>query len=85
MCSNGESCPVGNTCCLGRGNTYMCCPMAHAVCCSDHKTCCASDTPVCDTAHGECLGVSYQKDGPFGEMVGKIESSPVVQLDQPLY
>jgi len=39
-CSTDYYCPSGNTCCAMTDDSYGCCPLADAVCCSDHVHCC---------------------------------------------
>ncbi|CAF1271160.1 unnamed protein product [Adineta ricciae] len=52
-CPDGSSCPDGNTCCQLSSGQYGCCPLADAVCCSDHLHCCPSGY-TCDTEHSRC-------------------------------
>lgn len=55
VCPNGvNECPDRNTCCLLLNGEYGCCPLAHAVCCSDGKHCCPEGY-VCDSGSGECI------------------------------
>ena len=55
ICPDGISaCPSGDTCCpMGSGN-YGCCPLPHAVCCSDRKHCCPKGT-TCDLSSETCI------------------------------
>ncbi|CAF1420698.1 unnamed protein product [Adineta ricciae] len=52
-CPGGSSCPDGNTCCQLSSGQYGCCPLADAVCCSDHLHCCPNGY-TCDTEHSRC-------------------------------
>jgi len=55
ICPDGRhACPSGSTCCKLPTGVWGCCPIANAVCCSDHLHCCPQYTK-CDTAHGRCL------------------------------
>jgi hypothetical protein len=43
VCPDGKSlCQNGQTCCTNSTGEYNCCPLAHAVCCSDHIHCCVA-------------------------------------------
>eukprot|EP01137_Pigoraptor_chileana_P023101 Opistho-2@88864 len=54
VCSDTRyACDDGTTCCMQPSGEYSCCPLANAVCCSDHVHCC----PVgyyCDLSAGTC-------------------------------
>ncbi|CAF4904019.1 unnamed protein product [Rotaria sp. Silwood1] len=52
-CPDGSSCPDDNTCCQLSSGQYGCCPLADAVCCSDHLHCCPHGY-VCDVEHSRC-------------------------------
>ncbi|CAF1393526.1 unnamed protein product [Adineta steineri] len=53
-CPGGSSsCPDGSTCCQLQSGQYGCCPLADAVCCSDHLHCCPQGT-TCDVEHSRC-------------------------------
>ena len=55
VCPDGAStCPDKNTCCKNAQNTYGCCPVAHATCCSDLKHCCPEGYQ-CGGKDGECM------------------------------
>ena len=54
ICPGGESqCPDGTTCCKLSSGGWGCCPLPHAVCCSDGVHCCPEGT-TCDLANGTC-------------------------------
>ncbi|XP_071803733.1 uncharacterized protein [Asterias amurensis] len=54
ICPGGASeCPDGNTCCKLASGQWGCCPIPHAVCCSDHTHCCPNGY-TCDTSQGTC-------------------------------
>ena len=39
-CDDGSVCPSGSTCCKLSSGDWACCPLPHAVCCSDGVHCC---------------------------------------------
>ena len=55
ICPDGlGECPDGDTCCkLSLGDSYGCCTVPNAVCCSDGKHCCPQGY-VCEVGTGEC-------------------------------
>ncbi|XP_069094009.1 progranulin isoform X19 [Pleurodeles waltl] len=53
-CDDTASCPDGNTCCKSESGTWACCPLAGAVCCSDHVHCCPHGY-TCDVEQGSCI------------------------------
>ncbi|CAH8636074.1 unnamed protein product [Schistosoma haematobium] len=50
-------CPADTTCCPSPDETWACCPIPQAVCCSDGEHCCP-DGYVCDLSVGECINRS---------------------------
>ncbi|CAH8619022.1 unnamed protein product [Schistosoma guineensis] len=50
-------CPANTTCCPSPDETWACCPIPQAVCCSDGEHCCP-DGYVCDLSVGECINRS---------------------------
>ncbi|OWF51884.1 Granulin [Mizuhopecten yessoensis] len=76
VCPDKKSeCPTGNTCCLGVGDRYGCCPLPNAVCCADGKHCCPENTK-CDTGAGKCI----RGNGLSMDWLEKTESRPVATL-----
>ncbi|XP_069111438.1 LOW QUALITY PROTEIN: extracellular matrix protein A-like [Argopecten irradians] len=74
VCPDGRSeCPTGNTCCLGEGNMYGCCPQPNAVCCEDKKHCCPENTK-CDPTNHKCL----RSNGLLSDWFEKTKSMTVV-------
>ena len=54
ICPDKEfDCPVGTTCCKLSSGQWGCCPLPHAVCCSDGNHCCPNGY-TCDVAAGTC-------------------------------
>jgi progranulin len=54
VCPDGSSfCPDDYTCCLNEDQSYGCCPMKKASCCSDHLHCCPENT-TCNVEKGAC-------------------------------
>lgn len=52
-------CPDRTTCCEGPVlGTYGCCPIEHAVCCSDGVHCCPAGL-ACDVHTGQCVGKGF--------------------------
>ncbi|XP_031700113.1 granulin b isoform X1 [Anarrhichthys ocellatus] len=49
-----SACLDQTTCCKMTDDTYGCCPMPNAICCSDHIHCCPEGTK-CDVVHGACV------------------------------
>ncbi|XP_053309322.1 progranulin [Spea bombifrons] len=55
ICPDGRSeCPNDATCCMMPDQSWGCCPIPQASCCSDHLHCCPHNTQ-CDTEHGRCI------------------------------
>uniref|UniRef100_A0A8C7E1P3 Granulin n=1 Tax=Naja naja TaxID=35670 RepID=A0A8C7E1P3_NAJNA len=55
QCPDSEwECPDGSTCCLMADESWGCCPMPEASCCSDKIHCCPHDT-TCDLVEARCL------------------------------
>jgi len=55
ICPDGISaCPSGDTCCKLSSGDYGCCPLPHAVCCTDGKHCCPKGT-ICDLSSETCI------------------------------
>ncbi|XP_053555959.1 progranulin [Bombina bombina] len=55
ICPDGKSeCPNDATCCAMPDQTWGCCPMPQATCCSDGLHCCPHNT-LCDMQHGRCI------------------------------
>ena len=55
VCPGGHvECSNNQTCCHLADNLYGCCPVAHAVCCSDHLHCCPAGYS-CDSTSGQCI------------------------------
>ncbi|XP_018092920.1 uncharacterized protein LOC443608 isoform X1 [Xenopus laevis] len=52
-CDDSFSCNDGQTCCRMQSGVWGCCPIAQAVCCSDHWHCCPQGF-TCDT-RGTCV------------------------------
>ncbi|XP_069094008.1 progranulin isoform X18 [Pleurodeles waltl] len=52
-CDDTASCPDGNTCCKSESGTWACCPLAGAVCCSDHVHCCPNGY-TCNVEQQSC-------------------------------
>ncbi|GFR93817.1 granulin-like protein, partial [Elysia marginata] len=52
-CPDQSVCPSGSTCCLNQQGGYGCCPVPHAVCCSDKLHCCP-ESYTCDVSQGTC-------------------------------
>ncbi|CAH8624108.1 unnamed protein product [Schistosoma curassoni] len=50
-------CPANTTCCPSPDETWACCPIPQAVCCSDGEHCCPEGY-VCDLSVGECINRS---------------------------
>ncbi|CAH8605820.1 unnamed protein product [Schistosoma intercalatum] len=50
-------CPANTTCCPSPDETWACCPIPLAVCCSDGEHCCPEGY-VCDLSVGECINRS---------------------------
>lgn len=50
---NQDNCPNGNTCCKSTSGGYGCCPIPHAVCCSDGKNCCPNGY-ICNSKKDSC-------------------------------
>ena len=67
-CPDGGHCPDGNTCCLNGQDTYGCCPVPNAMCCSDHKSCCPEGY-TCDVQSGTCTKKTVVKSSRFIELV----------------
>ncbi|CAH2302657.1 Hypothetical predicted protein [Pelobates cultripes] len=54
ICPDGKSeCPSDATCCVMADQSWGCCPMPQASCCSDHLHCCPRNT-LCDVQHSRC-------------------------------
>ncbi|XP_020614724.1 granulins-like [Orbicella faveolata] len=53
-CPDGSTCMDYETCCELPGGGFGCCPMPHAVCCSDHEHCCPCGYR-CDLAAEMCV------------------------------
>ncbi|CAI2733173.1 unnamed protein product [Schistosoma spindalis] len=47
-------CPADTTCCSSSDETWACCPIPQAVCCSDGEHCCPEGYE-CDLSVGECI------------------------------
>ncbi|KAL4222497.1 hypothetical protein ACF0H5_018536 [Mactra antiquata] len=78
QCPDGEhECPDGHTCCRS-AEGYSCCPLPHAVCCSDQVHCCPANT-VCDLTHGKCI----PGDGSFVAM-SKKQYSKMTKIKSPV-
>ena len=73
-CRDGGHCPDGDTCCLGTSGTYECCPVPHAVCCSDRKSCCPEGY-TCDVESGTCLRGAAVKSLKFLELVKSLSNN----------
>ena len=63
QCDDTSECLPSTTCCclstiFDICLQWGCCPMVKATCCDDHQHFCPQSAPVCDTAHGRCLGPS---------------------------
>ncbi|KAM5134808.1 progranulin [Mantella aurantiaca] len=55
LCPDGSSeCPSGSTCCQMADQSWGCCPLEQAICCSDHVHCCPHNT-MCDLVHSTCV------------------------------
>ncbi|XP_054622865.1 granulin b [Dunckerocampus dactyliophorus] len=54
VCPDGGVCEDKSTCCKSTVGGYGCCPLPHAVCCSDGLHCCFEGT-VCDLLHARCV------------------------------
>lgn len=52
-CTDGSQCLDYETCCLISSESYGCCPLPNAVCCSDHEHCCPCGYN-CDTSSHTC-------------------------------
>ncbi|XP_075873126.1 granulin a [Nelusetta ayraudi] len=52
-CDETTSCEDGQTCCRMSATQWGCCPLPHAVCCSDRLHCCPTGSTC--TAAGECV------------------------------
>ncbi|CAL8081093.1 unnamed protein product [Calicophoron daubneyi] len=65
LCPDGKSrCLDRQTCCKLKDQTWGCCPLFEAVCCSDGEHCCPKGS-TCDPDSGSCLTSTKQKtDGP---------------------
>ncbi|XP_072270765.1 progranulin isoform X2 [Pyxicephalus adspersus] len=61
-----SECPSGTTCCQMPDESWGCCPLEQATCCSDHVHCCPHNT-LCDLQHGTC--VSGDKVVPMSKKV----------------
>uniref|UniRef100_A0A8C4QIK4 Granulins domain-containing protein n=1 Tax=Eptatretus burgeri TaxID=7764 RepID=A0A8C4QIK4_EPTBU len=72
-CPDGKVCSHLSTCCEHFEGDWACCPMPHAVCCTDHHHCCARDT-ICDPTTDKCL--SHALDLPWKEMMPTQSSHP---------
>ncbi|XP_074659411.1 uncharacterized protein LOC141912098 isoform X2 [Tubulanus polymorphus] len=67
ICPDGRSqCPEASTCCKLASKEYGCCPLPHAVCCSDGSHCCPGGT-TCNLSAGKCESA----DGSFVALVKK--------------
>ncbi|XP_023235004.1 granulins-like [Centruroides sculpturatus] len=56
ICEDGTICVKNGTCCPGKDNSNMCCPVENAVCCTDGEHCCPANTR-CDLRQMRCVGV----------------------------
>ncbi|CAF1325351.1 unnamed protein product [Didymodactylos carnosus] len=95
QCPDGQSyCPDGQTCCQLSTGQYGCCPLADAVCCSDHLHCCPHGY-TCDTEHNTCKKadaldiVPIFKKSPSFKLHKKDnsltdESLPMVDIHEPI-
>ena len=55
VCPGNEySCPYGGTCCSNQSGGSGCCPLPHAVCCTDGAYCCPNGY-TCDVTEGSCV------------------------------
>lgn len=55
ICPGGKySCPDYMTCCPQGKGKFGCCPLPHAVCCSDRWHCCPEGS-TCDLKHSRCI------------------------------
>ncbi|CAG03026.1 unnamed protein product [Tetraodon nigroviridis] len=52
-CDDTASCPGDYTCCRTLKGGWACCPLAQAVCCSDHTHCCPHNT-ICNLQERTC-------------------------------
>ncbi|XP_071967349.1 progranulin isoform X1 [Engystomops pustulosus] len=67
ICPDGTSeCPNDATCCQMSDQTWGCCPIPQATCCTDHLHCCPHAS-VCDLEHGKC--VSENGEVPLSKKV----------------
>nr|DBA22225.1 TPA: hypothetical protein GDO54_013272 [Pyxicephalus adspersus] len=76
-----SECPSGTTCCQMPDESWGCCPLEQATCCSDHVHCCPHNT-LCDLQHGTC--VSGDKVVPMSKKVParmKLQSAATVKCD----
>ena len=76
ICPDEQSeCPDGDTCCELSSGQWGCCPLPHAVCCSDHLHCCPNGY-TCDVSAGTCTrgtnSIPFLKKNP---------SKPVVKAE----
>lgn len=52
-CDSAHACYDGQTCCVGYGGTWNCCPYSHGVCCPDRVHCCPYGH-VCLNSGAQC-------------------------------
>ncbi|XP_038847363.1 progranulin-like isoform X2 [Salvelinus namaycush] len=52
-CDEQTMCPRGTTCCRQNSGQSACCPLPHAVCCTDHEHCCPQGYS-CNMQTGTC-------------------------------
>lgn len=82
-CSDGSSCPSGNTCCKTGTGGYGCCSTPDATCCSDHIHCCPPDYPICDMSHSQCKASSSLTAIPMMSKVAQWENVTIAKPQEP--
>uniref|UniRef100_A0A5S6QDD0 Granulins domain-containing protein n=1 Tax=Trichuris muris TaxID=70415 RepID=A0A5S6QDD0_TRIMR len=72
------TCDDQDTCCLTTQGRYGCCPLPHAVCCSDKLHCCPHGMR-CDVRHNRCI----EKDGQTTLEAGSPMTRLIVEYESP--
>ena len=79
VCPDGQSeCQDGQTCCKLTTGKYGCCPLMHAVCCTDGTHCCPEGY-VCQSSSGTCS--KQEKTITFLEIIAALSPKNVVCPD----
>ncbi|XP_069016110.1 granulin b isoform X2 [Embiotoca jacksoni] len=72
-CDGQTMCPGGTTCCKKNSGQWACCPLAQAVCCSDHEHCCPKGYK-CNVAEQTC-------DKPGDRSLPWLQKIPALQSE----